>query len=136
MRAFWLFRLDDDLHSGVGPENLAVTGVMPRIRRVPASGARARQGGSDVTGFHVPQRTEANRVVCHGRATTDHFGSSKRAAAAPIIIVWGSDAVALISVAEALDHVLGGATPLPPGTVPLASETSPWLRAEPNALTT
>jgi hypothetical protein len=26
-----LFRPDDDLHSGVGPENLAVTGVMLRI---------------------------------------------------------------------------------------------------------
>jgi putative ABC transport system substrate-binding protein len=46
--------------------------LRPRsARRVPTSGARARQGGSDAIGFLVPQRTEANRVVRHGRAAAD-----------------------------------------------------------------
>src|SRR5271168_4845940 len=48
------------------------------------------------------------------------FGSSKRAAAAADIIAFRSKAVALISVAEALQHVLAHPEPLPAEEVPLA----------------
>jgi molybdopterin molybdotransferase len=60
----------------------------------------------------------------------------KKAAAALALIAYGSDAVALISVAEALDHVLAHAAPLAPETVPITDALGRVLAADIKALRT
>src|SRR5262249_9720560 len=76
--------------------------------------------------------SKPSNVACASRA----FGSSKSAAASRGIIACGSNAVALISVAEALDHVLAHAAPLLPETAPLDDALGRVLAAELSALRT